>query len=316
MTVAPLSERARELLEHYREAESLDAADRARLLAAVERSLAGGSIGDARQGGGSGAAAQGTAAKAIAIAGAKVLVGALLVLVPAGWVLHSRFVSSATAVRAPGASVHAPVASVSTGDLAVVAPIVAAPIDAPAPSPLPLAMAQDPRPRAAARGEHGGSVKPTVARTPRVAPSFGLETTSATPAPASAMAHPIAEGSAAPQGEAAPAPAVAAGTSSTVAATVAGSQSSASASVDEEVRLLALAYAQLRAGQPSLALTTLAEQERRFPDGKLIEPRQVARILALCTAGQREAARSEAARFLALHPGSPFSNRVRATCSE
>lgn len=42
MTVAPLSERARELLEHYREAESLDAADRARLLAAVERSLAGG----------------------------------------------------------------------------------------------------------------------------------------------------------------------------------------------------------------------------------------------------------------------------------
>jgi hypothetical protein len=48
----------------------------------------------------------------------------------------------------------------------------------------------------------------------------------------------------------------------------------ASASVDEEVRMLGLAYAQLRTGQPSLALATLAEQERRFPDGKLAEPRQ------------------------------------------
>ncbi|MGH7440361.1 MAG: hypothetical protein ACRENE_32100, partial [Polyangiaceae bacterium] len=83
---------------------------------------------------------------------------------------------------------------------------------------------------------------------------------------------------------------------------------------DEEVRLLARAYAQLRAGDPSGALATLADEERRFPGGRLVESRQVARILALCAAGQRDAAASERAAFLAAHRDSPFTDRVRSAC--
>ena len=86
--------------------------------------------------------------------------------------------------------------------------------------------------------------------------------------------------------------------------------------VDEEVRLLALAYSLLRTGQPAQALATLSEHERRFPNGKLTESRRAARILALCDSGQGNAARAESKQFLATYPGSPFSNRVRGACTD
>ena len=58
--------------------------------------------------------------------------------------------------------------------------------------------------------------------------------------------------------------------------------------VDEEMRLLSLAYSFLRAGRPRDALAQLAEHAERFPHGKLAESRQVAHIIALCDSGQSQ----------------------------
>jgi hypothetical protein len=86
--------------------------------------------------------------------------------------------------------------------------------------------------------------------------------------------------------------------------------------VDEEMKLLRAAHSALRAGRPEQALAQLAEHTWRFPNGELAEQRDVAHILALCRAGKTEASRSEARRFLAARPDSPFAGRVRATCAE
>jgi hypothetical protein len=93
-------------------------------------------------------------------------------------------------------------------------------------------------------------------------------------------------------------------------------QSPPSSTLDEEMKLLRAAHAALRAGKPEQALAQLAEHSWRFPNGELAEPRDVAHIMALCRAGKVEASRSEAKRFLAQRPSSPFAGRVRAICVE
>jgi hypothetical protein len=86
------------------------------------------------------------------------------------------------------------------------------------------------------------------------------------------------------------------------------------ASLEQETALLEQAQAALRRGAPQRALALLAEHTWRFPSGHLTESREVARILALCQAGNATQARAQADRFLAARPGSPFSARVRASC--
>jgi hypothetical protein len=84
--------------------------------------------------------------------------------------------------------------------------------------------------------------------------------------------------------------------------------------IDEEVRLLSLAHAAIRAGRPRDALSKLREHGQSFPNSKLSEARQVARMIALCDSGKRAAARAEAQSFLSARPRSPFANRVRSIC--
>jgi hypothetical protein len=86
--------------------------------------------------------------------------------------------------------------------------------------------------------------------------------------------------------------------------------------LDEEMKLLRAAHFALKAGKPEQALTLLAEHTWRFPNGELVESRDVTRIMALCRVGKAEASRSEAKRFLAERPSSPFAGRVRAICVE
>jgi hypothetical protein len=84
--------------------------------------------------------------------------------------------------------------------------------------------------------------------------------------------------------------------------------------LDEEMELLAGAHTALREGLSERALVQLAEHTWRFPNGQLAEARDVARILALCSAGRQALSRSEVGKFLARHPGSPFASRVRTIC--
>jgi hypothetical protein len=84
--------------------------------------------------------------------------------------------------------------------------------------------------------------------------------------------------------------------------------------IDEEVRLLSQAHAALRSGRPREALAKLSEHERRFPNSRLAEARQVARMIGLCDSGRRALARAEARAFLAARPTSPLANRVRSIC--
>ena len=82
----------------------------------------------------------------------------------------------------------------------------------------------------------------------------------------------------------------------------------------EEVRLLKEAQRGLRDGQPALALSALAEHERRFPGGQLALERSAARITALCALGRRAEAARAARLFLERHPSSSLASQVRASC--
>ncbi len=87
------------------------------------------------------------------------------------------------------------------------------------------------------------------------------------------------------------------------------------ATVDEEVRLLRDAQNALKSDDSRRALEILGEHASRFPSGKLSDAREVTRLVVLCKTGEYAAARAGADEFLARHPGSPFSDRVRRICS-
>jgi hypothetical protein len=69
------------------------------------------------------------------------------------------------------------------------------------------------------------------------------------------------------------------------------------ASLRAEAAILEHARGALAAGDPSAALATLAEAERRFPRAFLLEEREALWIRALAGNGQHEAARARAAAF-------------------
>jgi len=86
-------------------------------------------------------------------------------------------------------------------------------------------------------------------------------------------------------------------------------------SLPEEVRLLTRAEKQLNAGLAGDALKTLAEHERRFPNGALAEERLAARVHALCELGRTGDARTEMARLGRAYPQSPQIERARRFCA-
>jgi len=86
--------------------------------------------------------------------------------------------------------------------------------------------------------------------------------------------------------------------------------------LEGETRLLRDAHADIRNGNAKRALARLDEYEREFGKGALAAEHRAARVLALCKLGDKEAARSEAQRFLRLWPASPLAPRVRAACTD
>lgn len=80
-----------------------------------------------------------------------------------------------------------------------------------------------------------------------------------------------------------------------------------------ELALLQRAERALRAGEPALALSFLAELEREYPETRLGEERRAARLMAHCARGDVQAT-AEAERFLQARRASVYSDRVRELC--
>jgi hypothetical protein len=144
----------------------------------------------------------------------------------------------------------------------------------------------------------------------------------ATPAEHASAAQPRAAEPAQPSRVAAPSGAGASGAAATQPrrerATV-DPKAHASAAADgdpaQELALLKRAKSHARSA-PQRALALLAEHERRFARGTLVEEREVIAVEALLAAGERAQAERRAAAFLERFPDSAHARRVRALLAQ
>jgi hypothetical protein len=81
----------------------------------------------------------------------------------------------------------------------------------------------------------------------------------------------------------------------------------------EELALLRRVERALRTQNPALALALIAELDEHFPDTRLAEERDAARVIATCGVGEG-GARIRAERFSREHGGSVYAERVREAC--
>jgi hypothetical protein len=84
--------------------------------------------------------------------------------------------------------------------------------------------------------------------------------------------------------------------------------------LEGEARLLEQADADLRRGDASAALASLAEHAAKYPAGALREEREGIRVVALCRAGREAEGKMAAEKFLARSPHSALATRIRAAC--
>jgi len=97
------------------------------------------------------------------------------------------------------------------------------------------------------------------------------------------------------------------------AATAAVRPSSAAApTLEDELKAVDEARAAFVGHDPALALERVTSYRRRFPAGHFMDETEALEIQALVALGRKEEARSRAGRFLALHPESPYAQRVRS----
>jgi hypothetical protein len=83
---------------------------------------------------------------------------------------------------------------------------------------------------------------------------------------------------------------------------------------DEELALLQRVERALRARSASVAVALLAELDERFPETRLGEERQAARLIAECQLELPESSR-RGERFLAERRRTVYAERVRAACA-
>jgi len=91
---------------------------------------------------------------------------------------------------------------------------------------------------------------------------------------------------------------------------------SATANADtlaDETRLLRAADQALRAGNAQRALTLLDEHAASYPHGALAPERNAERMVARCQLGEVDASHAQA--YLAAHPSSAFTARIRDACA-
>lgn len=85
---------------------------------------------------------------------------------------------------------------------------------------------------------------------------------------------------------------------------------------DQELRTLRRVETLLRENNPRFALALLDELDKTAPNGKLIEERDAARVVARCALDSAESARRRARDFEKAHPASVYLPRVNQACSE
>ena len=88
------------------------------------------------------------------------------------------------------------------------------------------------------------------------------------------------------------------------------------AALAAEVAVLDRATAALRSGDAAQALQWLAEHERRFAQGRLVDVRKATRVRALCQLGRPAQAHAEAAALRREHPGSAVARRTPESCDD
>ena len=86
--------------------------------------------------------------------------------------------------------------------------------------------------------------------------------------------------------------------------------------LEEEVAVLDRATAALREGDAAHALQWLAEHERQFPAGRLVDVRKATRVRALCRLGRAAQAETEAAALRREHPRSTIAQRTPLECEK
>jgi hypothetical protein len=272
-----MSRQAKEMLKRYRAAETLGNDARARMLTGLRAKIAVGAPA-------LGAAKSSLVSKLAAAGKTKIVLGVLAVAVPAAWTIHRAQSSVDYTLRTATPSVPA-------------APAVATQPEA---AQTPRALADEPYGSAAPASDTAPEPTALEDLTPSEEPTAAKRA-----AAPSRAASPTSNGNGTPK--------VVLEESNTESEKAEGT--SPSSTLDQEMQLLKRAHQAEAAGRPSEALSILAEHAKQFPNGKLAESRDVARVIALCEAGQAQASRTAAERFLAARPNSLFANRVRGVCA-
>jgi hypothetical protein len=143
-----------------------------------------------------------------------------------------------------------------------------------------------------------------------------IATTTSEPAAAPAVPEPGAPEAATSEvasSTAAPNPVANGKASSAARAPSVATSASPADTLSEETRLLRDADQALRAGNAQRALSLLDEHATRYPRGALAPERNAERMIARCQLGQIEA--STAQTYLAAHPSSAFTARIRDACA-
>jgi len=93
------------------------------------------------------------------------------------------------------------------------------------------------------------------------------------------------------------------------------SSAASTSTLDAEMQLIRSAQRALHSGQPATALAILGDHARQFPRGHMSEDRVALQVLALCASGRSGDAKTQAARFMATHPKSPYAGPVSSCAS-
>jgi hypothetical protein len=84
-----------------------------------------------------------------------------------------------------------------------------------------------------------------------------------------------------------------------------------SSRLDAEASLLAKVRSSLRGGDPHAALVALNQLQSAFPNGGLMQEREVLSVEVLAANGNLAAAQRKASAFVAAHPTSPYSAKLQ-----